>query len=30
MFDWQLIANNWAGLLEDVVRPSNRLAQLRT
>ncbi len=30
MFDWQLIAENWAALLEDVVRPTNRLPQLGT
>ena len=30
MFDWHLIAENWAALLEDTVRPTNRLAQLGT
>jgi spore coat protein SA len=30
MFDWRLIADSWAALLEDVVRPRNRLAWLRT
>ena len=30
MFDWFLIAENWAALLEDVVRPRSRLARLGT
>jgi spore coat protein SA len=30
MFDWRLIAENWAALLEDVVRPAKRLARLGT
>jgi len=30
MFDWQLIAGNWAALLEDVVRPANQRARRGT
>jgi len=30
MFDWRLIAENFAALLEDAVHPTNRLAQLGT
>jgi spore coat protein SA len=30
MFDWHVIAENWAALLEDVVRPAKRLARLGT
>jgi glycosyltransferase involved in cell wall biosynthesis len=30
MFDWRLIAENWAALLDDVVRPGDLLARLGT
>jgi spore coat protein SA len=30
MFDWRLIAKNWATLLKDVGRPRNRLARIGT
>jgi glycosyltransferase involved in cell wall biosynthesis len=30
MFDWRLIAQSWAALLEVVVYPGNRLARLGT
>jgi glycosyltransferase involved in cell wall biosynthesis len=30
MFDWHLIADSWAALLEDVIRPLRHLARLGT